>query len=722
MQNAYCLINREMHLAAAASAIWRIPDAEITDKLYQSSSIFLDEHECFKLPLDSTLQGGIFGPELPLRIISPSAHRLHQLAYLLPPVVCAGVSGCEYFCGISLSSALRWGIASSDFAETAPQNIPSIMRETSFVSSSVAFSETQASQAPLHVDGAEIASHDHTFMPGSIDLEVVSLFQLSSAGSIATVKQKFGEEVEHLVRFLQQHKHWNVTQAIVVSSSGRQYKFATSRLLEDAEYMLSMRKRAAREGIITIETSVLVYDPCCSNDGATNALDQLISIIRANDSSDSTLNDDSRIYHDGYISQMLASQREGTHIVYAPCTVTIQLLASMVGLHIPMDDSSNHFLLNKQRQQFVLGSDAIVAKLTTSTLWFSPTSARTLWGYIDKSVRECTDYQRHQNLHVFEMYRDNKNLIDACDRLRIVQLLSEEENIPLQQEKIAFSYRVTKISGLGRLRSIIETIRIVRYMIDQSTSSALDYIALANTIIRHICLACRKVVLLEECVSFRGGCVLLLHKLCQLEDCLCLGKLNLFNNDTTLPHPPLSKEYAEELWERNLTPDAVTEFKASVGRAMASSIALPIVLLNDIENMCEVLLHSLTDNMLTNVPHWFWQGTDCVARNISPAGDSDHLDISSIIDISQVTDDQRSELRYHAQANYDLRSIHSPISSGASTVRSEVDASDTHAALSSALHDRARDIDAFDGPPEIPIRRRVVQQGKSDMLHTLRHK
>jgi len=322
---------------------------------------------------------------------------------------------------------------------------------------------------------------------------------------------------------------------------------------------------------------------------------------------------------------------------------------------------------------------------------------------------------------MFEMYRDYKNLIDACERLKIIQLLSEEENVPLQQEKLVFSFRVTTVSGLGKVRSIIEIIRIVRHMLEQSSTNSLDYVALANTIIRHICLACRKAVLLEECVSFRGGCVLLLHKLCQLEDSLCLGKLNLFNNDMTLPHPPLAQDYAEELWERNITPDAVAEFKASVARAMASPVALPVVLLNDIENMCEILLHSLTENMLPNVPHWFWQRADRVTRNISPTT-SGQLDISSIIGISQATDDQRSELRYHPQANYDLRSIHSPISSGVSTVRSEVDASDAPSALTDALRERACDMAAFDGPPEIPNRRRVVPQGKSDMLHTLRQK
>jgi hypothetical protein len=88
------------------------------------------------------------------------------------------------------------------------------------------------------------------------------------------------------------------------------------------------------------------------------------------------------------------------------------------------------------------------------------------------------------------------------------------------------------------MQRLIDCVDMVRWILSSAAESSggvgvsdgfnsLDYTALAMTLTRHVNLTLRMIIMAPQCVHLRGGCFLLLRRILQLENTLCLGRLPL---------------------------------------------------------------------------------------------------------------------------------------------------------------------------------------------------
>ncbi|CAE7568808.1 unnamed protein product, partial [Symbiodinium microadriaticum] len=170
----------------------------------------------------------------------------------------------------------------------------------------------------------------------------------------------------------------------------------------------------------------------------------------------------------------------------------------------------------------------------------------------------------------------------------------------------------------GRMKRISECLTMMRWMFDASSEvfGALNHVALAQTIVRHICLSLRMVVMAPQSVHMRSGCFLVLRKLSELEQVLNLGRLDLRNGHrysqlidkrirkaamthslpSNLPRPlvnTLSDNSTEDV-------DAEAEFRKSLSSPAVVVEKRPQRILQDLQNMCKYLYIALADDVYQN--------------------------------------------------------------------------------------------------------------------------
>jgi hypothetical protein len=512
--------------------------------------------------------------------------------------------------------------------------------------------------------------------PGELSLEVVIKAEHEVPLSVTHIREMFVVEIEECLRYLTTSPDWIArTVHVPISSSAsprdkKVFSFSVQRLLDDDNYSASFRKRAMKVGIAYVEGAVAMTDTSGNEaggkDGGAVDFSGLMTLLRAvysksergDDGAKEGLDDgeEDRGYIDGQVDDDPTMQdlprvasyhaastkvRKGLRMknkVYVPIKLRFSLLARIRGMDVPSaaaEKATDTFtpFLSEEKKKLTIGKSETVARLLASTVWLSPDAERGIWGCAMKaeSVRRCFAHEASRFTQESGRCFESRDIVTAYEMAGAAAIVGADfdgENASFGAPRVSalIDNTIDAVPAMvrmshslaGRMKRALECIRMVRWMFQgkKEFSGALNHMVLAQTIVRHICLAVRMIVMAPQSVRLRSGCVLLLRKISALEKLLNLGRLDLRNGHRyTNPTGKNNRSTTDYSLPVGLPAPFVTntsgsstaaevnaeaEFRKSMASPAVVVDKVPQKILQEIENICVYLYESLAHDVFQN--------------------------------------------------------------------------------------------------------------------------
>ena len=437
--------------------------------------------------------------------------------------------------------------------------------------------------------------------PGKIQLEVVYKYLHDIPSQIDEVCNLFTSEIEYIIQYMSSNINWSINQIrvpISKTSSPDDQKvliYPISRLRTgDEKFKQSFRKRVNKVGLCWIDAAVLLVDPSnrdsSDNDNSKYGImkfEQFINIFKSNNLNNSNqqevrteiqnssprsgISDRNKFINDylGSETERIVDGLSGSYEIksilqpqvkiYVPITIRVNLLASIRGFDIPITSSEyitsrNVSLLSSEIKKLTIGKSETIARLTSSTLWFTEEGAIQIWSFCKEtqSLLNCYNYESKRHLLYSKQFYSLSYYVEAYERLCLSTLLSKQTLQVLGTIKsitkeftspylkltasqiIAAMLRM--IHGLpGLVNDVLQSISTIRFLFqseitrDGVGNNSIHTLGFAFTIVRHISYKIRIILMSSHNLHFHGGGYLILLKLKELEETLHLGQLRLFN-------------------------------------------------------------------------------------------------------------------------------------------------------------------------------------------------
>ena len=455
------------------------------------------------------------------------------------------------------------------------------------------------------------------------------------------------------------------------------FTFSVQRLLAEEGYAAAFRKKVSKVGLAFFEGAAAMVDASGNMAGGENGgivdISSLVKLLRGIQSKsnprneatggengeavgtedaeegtlgeehihgqqddDPTSQDVDRIAALGVTSDKIRKGLRMKQRVYVPVNIRFSLLAVIRGLDIPSaraEKASGSFkpLLHAEQRHLTIGKSETMARLLASTVWLSPDAERGIWGCARKeeSIHRCVYHEAKRYSEESKKYYATKDLVSAYEMAGAASIVGAELDAPTASSQSSTSDKwgscidsvpamVRMSHGLaGRMKRVLECLQMLRWMFDTSSGvfGALNHVALAHTIVRHICLAIRMIIMAPQSVHLRSGCLLILRKVSELEQVLHLGSLDLRHGHRysqisdkarrteamalSLP-AALPLPVGMRTDKSTDTINAEAEFRRSLASPAMVVHKMPHRILQDTHNMCKVLYVSLADDVFQN--------------------------------------------------------------------------------------------------------------------------
>lgn len=710
--NPFVKISETLHRYSFLIQLWRVSDRGIVENCLEN--VINVPHESPRAIKFSTvtrasvvslgrhgkiLKGGLVGGKNILSYLFTNWKIIYGNMWAVPPFVSRsppslgnGISTSIY-CGMSLETALRWGILpeTSLFpTETIsppppppPQPFGRLVRgrDASEILEQVMhdnFTEDEIDgnkPSTLFVVNEDIWSLSY---PGELSLEVVIKAEHEVPASVTYIREMFAEEIEECLNYLRTSPDWiaHTVQVPISSSSSprdsKVFSFSVQRILNDSNYAAAFRKRVGKVGLAYVEGAVAMVDTSGNSaggkDGGSVDFAALMSLLRGQHSTsgsgggnDEDDGDDGE-YIDGRVDDDPTVQdlpriasfhvtagkvRKGLRMktkVYVPIKLRFSLLARIRGMDVPSaatEKATDTFkpLLSEEKKKMTIGKSETIARLLASTVWLSPDAERGIWGcaLTESSVDKCFAHEANRFSRESEMAFASRDIVTAYELAGIAAIVGApsvaENSVPVVSsnasglidscmDALPAMVRMSH-SMAGKMKRALECIHMVRWMFNGKNefAGALNHLVLAHTIVRHICLSVRMIVMAPQSVRLRSGCVLLLRKISALEQMLNLGRLDLRNGhrytfskskkknrttDYSLPSelPVPVDTGANSSFTNSSSVPAEVNPEAEFRKSMASPVVVvdkaPQRILQEIENICTYLYEALAHDLFQN--------------------------------------------------------------------------------------------------------------------------
>ena len=390
----------------------------------------------YKIPLGEwkgKLRGGLVGLPNVIDMIFTNWKVVFANLWSLPPIIPnyprASVS-MEVYCGASIETAMRWGLAESSLFPIRAEQLPPKPHAEPFLflikenrmERMARLEKAKQSSTGQHKSSSRSLQPNTDLnalsYPGKCQLEVVCKAFHEIPSQVPTIREIFASQVEECFHELTRSSMWRVRQIrvpVTAQVNGvlttREVKFTSTRLSSDKQYMQSLKARVVKSGMVYVDAAAVMSDASGQQaggmTGAMLSFEDLIHVLSGKGSSyqtshdtkansggggsgpkkksehmaavrideDSTASDVSRLVVGTPVSNTVdhTIRQQSKASVYVPITLHLSLLATIRGLSFPPNEKKKtdplSDLLSAEKNRLTIGSPELISRLVCSTVW-----------------------------------------------------------------------------------------------------------------------------------------------------------------------------------------------------------------------------------------------------------------------------------------------------------------------------------------------------------------
>ena len=431
------------------------------------------------------LRGGLVGLPTVVDFLFTNWKVVFANMWSIPPIIpnaprsTANGVAMNIFCGLSVETALRWGLVETSVfpIRTEPTTPKSVAQPFIHLVKETA-KERQLRMQTLQQKASDQAGkknrNNRQFMlpntdlwavsyPGKSYLEVVYKATHDVPSQVPVIRDMFAKQVQDCFRQLTKSSAWRVHHIRVPVSglvngvvTAREVKFSASRLSVDPEYMATMASRVAKAGVVYIDAAGVCNDASGDAAGGSHGgmmrFDDLVTVLSGQGSQytgdneqyggdsamvieqDPTRSDVERLVVGSTLSNAVgqALRKQGKTSIYLPISIHFSLLASIRGLSVPSAASDSvepvADLLATERLPLSIGDADVVSRLLCSTVWGSRQAGDELWSCArqSESRQNCILYEAESHLETARVHYRTQNLVSAYEQLGVASIIGSD--------------------------------------------------------------------------------------------------------------------------------------------------------------------------------------------------------------------------------------------------------------------------------------------------------
>jgi hypothetical protein len=311
--------------------------------------------------------------------------------------------------------------------------------------------------------------------------------------------------------------------------------------------------------------------------------------------------DSERITPQGTVSHDCRTQSASDSRFYVPVILRFSLLSYYRGLELSKTDSTSQNILRHEDKQPIICNESSLPRLLISTVWLSHSSTSEVWSCVSKeeTIDNCVFYECNRRLKMSRDLYAHGNLVDAYEQLALSGLIGSPKYAisPHDMPFTLSSYIRMKHSLAGKLDKVIKCMEMLIWMLSESSSESsttLNLAGLANTLMRHVALPLRLIILNDQEVHLRSGCLLILQKLEDLEKYLCLPRIAISAVDTSM--------FDIEKNSNLFTAEVEIKFRRALGLNGKFLANIPVMNLRELCDYAKCILYGLQSDIHQNIP------------------------------------------------------------------------------------------------------------------------